>query len=71
VAAPRVAVRGVPAITTSGVRQLEREALRALDVFREGRGLSLDDFVRRAVRRKIEELSGARAVIEVLTSTLD
>jgi ribonuclease J len=71
VAPPRVAARGVPALTTSAVRALEREALRALEVFREGRGLSLDEFVRRAVRRKAEEFSGTRAVVDVLVADVD
>jgi ribonuclease J len=71
VAAPRVVARGVPALTTSAVRALERESARALEVFREGRGLSLDEFVRRAVRRKAEEFSGARAVVDVLVADVD
>jgi ribonuclease J len=70
-APPRVVVRGVPVVTTANVRALERETLRALEVFREGRGLSLDEFVRRAVRRKVEEISGTRAVVEVLTAEVD
>jgi hypothetical protein len=50
---------------------LEREAARALEVFREGRGLALDEFVRRAVRRKVEEISGTRTLVEVLVTELD
>jgi ribonuclease J len=72
VAAPRVAARGVPAVETDAeLRVLEREAARALDQYREGRGLERNEFVRRAVRRKLEELSGTRPIIEVLTSRVD
>jgi len=71
VSPPRVLARGVPAVTTTGLRTLEREAARALEVFREGRGLTLDEFVRRAVRRKVEEISGTRTLVEVLASELD
>jgi ribonuclease J len=63
----RAVVRGVPGITGSdgALVRLEREALRAVASFREGRGLPLDEFVRRAVRRLVEELSGTRPVIEI------
>jgi ribonuclease J len=70
-APPRVVSRGVPALTTAALRSLEREAARALEVFREGRGLMLDEFVRRAVRRKAEELSGTRALVDVLVADVD
>jgi ribonuclease J len=71
VAEPRVSVRGVPAIDeTATFRSLEREAARALEVYREGRGLERAEFVRRAVRRKAEELSGTRPVVEVLTNEI-
>jgi ribonuclease J len=71
VAPPRVVVRGVPSVTSAVLSALEREAARALESYRDGRGLSRDDFVRRSVRRKVEEVSGTRPVIEVLTSELD
>jgi ribonuclease J len=71
VAPPRVTARGVPALTTGSLRALERETARSIEVYREGRGFSLDEFVRRAIRRKVEELSGTRAVVEVLVSELD
>jgi ribonuclease J len=71
VAPPRVTARGVPALTTASLRALERETARSVEVYREGRGFSLDEFVRRAIRRKVEELSGTRAVVEVLVSELD
>ncbi|HEV8548578.1 MAG TPA: ribonuclease J, partial [Polyangiaceae bacterium] len=69
-APPRVVVRGVPGVTAAVVRGLEREVARSLDVYRAGQGLSLEDFVRRNVRRKLEEASGTRPMIEVLTSEL-
>ncbi len=71
VAPPRATARGVPALTIAALRGLERETARALDVFRDGRGLSLEEFVRRAVRRKVEEVSGTRAVVEILVLEVD
>ncbi len=71
VAAPRIAARGVPAVTTAVTRALEREVARSLEVYRSGRGLTLEEFVRRSVRRKLEEVSGTRPVIEILTSVLE
>jgi ribonuclease J len=68
VAPPRVLARGVPALTDGSLRMLEREAARSLEVHREGRGLTLEDFVRRSVRRKVEEISGTRPVVEVVAS---
>lgn len=70
-APPRVLARGVPALTAAATRTLEREAARALEVFREGRGLTLEEFVRRAVRRKVEEIAGTRTLVEVLATELD
>ena len=63
----RVVARGVPAVTgsESAVRKLELEALRAVSSFREGRGVSIEEFVRRAIRRAVEDLSGTRPVVEV------
>jgi len=62
-----VVVRGVPAVTgsESAVRGLEKEALRAAAAFRDGRGVSSGEFVRRAVRRAVEDLSGTRPIVEV------
>jgi ribonuclease J len=70
VAAPRVMARGVPAVTTTVVRALEQEIARSLDSYRAGRGLSLEDFVKRSARRKLEEVSGTRPVVEILTSVV-
>jgi ribonuclease J len=68
---PRVVVRGVPAVTAAVVRSLEREVARSLEAYREGRGLTLEEFVKRSVRRKLEEVSGTRPMVEVLTSVTD
>lgn len=65
---PSVRARGVPALDDPGLKALEREAARALETHREGRGLSREELVRRVVRRKVEELTGARPPIEVLVS---
>ena len=67
---PDIAEGGVPAVTTAVVRSLEREIARSLEAYRGGRGLSLEDFVKRSARRKLEEVSGTRPLIEVLTSVL-
>jgi ribonuclease J len=63
----RAVVRGVPGVGAGdGAHvRLEREALRAAASFREGRGLALEEFVRRAVRRVVEDLSGTRPVVEI------
>lgn len=71
VAPPRVFARGVPGVTDAVIRSLEREVARALEAYREGRGLSLEDFARRSVRRKLEEVSGTRPVVEALASVVD
>ena len=71
-APPRVAARGVPGVEDdAALRVLALEAARALDAHREGRGLEKSEFVRRAVRRKLEDLSGTRPVVEILTSRVD
>jgi hypothetical protein len=44
---------------------LALEATRAVEQFREGRGLELTEHVRRSVRRKLEDLSGTRPIVEV------
>jgi ribonuclease J len=63
----RAVVRGVPGVSGSdgALVRLEREALRAAASFHEGRGVELEEFVRRAVRRSVEDLSGTRPVIEI------
>ena len=64
---PAVATRGVPLVDgdDQALRSLAQEAARAVEQFREGRGLELREHVRRTVRRKIEDLSGTRPVVEV------
>ena len=42
-----------------------------LETFRGGRGPALTEFVRRAARRKLEDLSGTRPIVEVETIELD
>jgi ribonuclease J len=65
---PSVRARGVPSLDDAARRALEREAARALEAHRDGRGLSREEVVRRVLRRKVEELTGARPAIEVLVS---
>lgn len=64
---PVVTTRGVPNVDGDepALRSLALEAARAVEQFREGRGLELAEHVRRSVRRKIEDLSGTRPVVEV------
>ena len=73
VAAPAVRTRGVPLVDNDEValRAVAREVARALETFRGGRGTALAEFVRRAARRKLEDLSGTRPIIEVETLALD
>jgi ribonuclease J len=67
VAPPRISSRGVPAVDerTSSLRALALELTRALGTYREGRGLTLEDFLRRTLRRKLEDLSGTRPITEI------
>jgi ribonuclease J len=64
---PVISTRGVPAVDgdDTALRSLALEAVRAVEQFREGRGLELQEHVRRSVRRKLEDLSGTRPVVEV------
>jgi ribonuclease J len=64
---PVIAARGVPAVDgdDAALRSVALEAARAVEQFREGRGLELPEHVRRSVRRKLEDLSGTRPVVEV------
>lgn len=66
-APPGVSTRGIPNVDgdDAALRSLALEAARAVEQFREGRGLELGEHVRRLVRRKIEDLSGTRAIVEV------
>ena len=70
VAPARVIARGVPALPAPALAILERDVARSLESYREGRGLSLDEFLRRSVRRKVEEITGTRSTVEVLVSTV-
>ncbi|HET9958520.1 MAG TPA: ribonuclease J [Polyangiaceae bacterium] len=67
VAPPAVTSRGVPCVDESpdALRALAAEAARSVTNYRDGRGLGLSEFVRRTVRRKLEDLSGTRPNIEV------
>lgn len=71
--APEVATRGVPALDDdpSALRAVALEVARVAEGHREGRGLTLAEAVRRAARRKLEELSGTRPVTQVFTTKLD
>jgi ribonuclease J len=64
---PAVATRGVPHVDGDdpALRSVALEAARAVEQFREGRGLELAEHVRRSVRRKLEDLSGTRPIVEV------
>lgn len=66
-APPRVTARGVPgfAASASPLRAVSLELERAVGAFRDGRGLSFEDFLRRTARRKVEDLSGTRPVVEI------
>src|SRR3954465_7814219 len=70
---PVIATRGIPAVDgdAPALRSLALEAARAVEQFREGRGLELQEHVRRTVRRKLEDLSGTRPGVEVSIVHLD
>jgi mRNA degradation ribonuclease J1/J2 len=69
VAPPKVISRGVPGFDEfDGSRVLALEAARALESYRPGRGFELKEFVRRAVRRKVEDLSGTRPTVELVVN---
>lgn len=66
-APPRITARGVPGVDAQApaLRAVALELERAAGSHREGRGLSLEEFLRRTARRKLEELSGTRPVVEI------
>lgn len=70
---PQVATRGVPAVDEepTALRQVAAELARAAATFREGRALGFEDFLKRVARRKIEDLSGTRPVIELNVMRLE
>ena len=72
-APPGISTRGIPCVDADDAahRALSLEAARAVEQFREGRGLELAEHVRRTVRRKVEDLSGTRAIVEVQILRLD
>ncbi len=72
-APPAVRTRGVPLVDNDeqALRAVAKEIARAVETFRAGRGLGLAEFVRRAARRKLEDLSGTRPIVEVETLELD
>jgi len=72
-APPAVRTRGVPLVDNDpqALRAVAKEIVRAVETFRGGRGLELAEFVRRAARRKLEDLSGTRPIVEVETLELD
>jgi ribonuclease J len=72
-APPGIATRGIPAVDAdeAAVRSLALEAARAVEQYREGRGLDLSEHVRRCVRRKLEDLSGTRPIVEVAILRVD
>jgi ribonuclease J len=72
-APPAVRTRGVPLVDNDDValRAVAKEIARSVETFRGGRGLALAEFVRRAARRKLEDLSGTRPIVEVEVLELD
>jgi ribonuclease J len=72
-APPAVRTRGVPLVDgdDTALRAVAREIVRSVESFHRGRGMTLAEFVRRAARRKLEDLSGTRPIVEVETLELD
>lgn len=67
---PSVVARGVPAVDGDEValRAIAKDVVSALERVRGWRGVELEDEVRRAVRKRALNLSGARPVVEVMLS---
>jgi hypothetical protein len=72
-APPAVRTRGVPLVDNdqAALRAVAKEIARAFETFRGGRGAGLAELVRRAARRKLEDLSGTRPIVEVETLEVD
>ncbi len=72
-APPTIVARGVPNVDgdDAAVRALGRELARALESYRQGRGLELAEWLRRALRRKLEDYSGTRPTVELRVMELD
>lgn len=72
-APPGISTRGIPRVDAdeAALRSLALEAARAVEQFRDGRGLELGEHVRRCVRRKLQDLSGTRPVVEVSLLRID
>ncbi len=72
-APPAVTTRGVPQVdeVPTALRAVSLEVARAAAGYRDGRGLAFEDFLRRAARRKLEDLSGTRPLIELSLVRLD
>jgi ribonuclease J len=70
---PSCTARGVPNVDGDEValRVLAREIARAHEAYRPGRGLERSEWLRRALRRKVEEVSGTRPAIEIRIVELD
>jgi hypothetical protein len=66
-APPSVSARGVPGVDGSDIalRAIALEATRAVETFRAGSSLPLVDQVRQRARRKVEDISGVRAIVDV------
>lgn len=64
---PQVTTRGVPAVDEepTALRAVALELARAASTYRDGRSLGFEDFMRRVARRKLEDLSGTRPLVEV------
>ncbi len=70
---PTIVSRGVPHVDgdDTALRALGREIARGLETYRPGRGLDLAEWLRRAVRRKLEDYSGTRPTVELRVVELD
>jgi len=67
VTAPVICTRGVPGVDDDAAshKSMVRNVLAAVERVRGWRGVSVEDEVRRAVRRSTNQISGARPVVEV------
>ena len=72
-AAPEVSTKGIPNVdgSSDAKRVVAREVARAAESYKDGSGLDFLDTLRRTARRRLEDLSGTRPVVEVQIVNLD
>lgn len=72
-AAPEVSTKGIPNVdgSSQAQRAVALEVARVAESFRHGNGADFVDVLRRSARRRLEDLSGTRPLVEVQVVNLD